>query len=289
MTQGNSTTKREPVVRIYDAERRMPPLVPYLKDTAAHVLFAYEKARLDLKAAHKDTWFGRLWNVLNPMLLGLVYWLLVSVIFGQGGSSFDDQLKTLALILGGLFLFGLPSGAMNLGARSIVSGGTFVLNTRIPRLILPIGSLISAVLNFLPSLGVYAIIHVIAGNPIGPELLWTIPLLLLLTVVSFGLAMILATLNVYFRDVASFLPYVTRIWMYLSPVIYLYTFVPEHLRWAILINPLGGIFTAWQQVVFEGTNPSWTFVASAVLWAAVLVAGGTVLFLRREREFAVRI
>ena len=137
---------RTSITRVYDAQQRMPPVRPYLRETLSHLQFAYEKARLDLKAAHKDTWFGRLWNIMNPLLLGVVYWLLVIVIFGRGGDP-ASQMDVLAQILGGLFLFALPGGALSLGAKSVVGGGTFVLNTRIPRLILPIGSLITAFLN----------------------------------------------------------------------------------------------------------------------------------------------
>lgn len=281
------TTQRTPITRVYDAEHRMPPVRPYLRETMSHLQFAYEKARLDLKAAHKDTWFGRLWNIMNPLLLGIVYWILVMVIFQSGG---DDPLRVLTQILGGLFVFALPSGALSLGARSVIGGGTFVLNTRIPRLILPIGSLVSAFLNFLPSMGVYALFHLLAGYPVGLELLWSIPIVLLLCVIAFGLATVFATLNVYFRDVASFLPYVTRIWMYLTPIIYLYTFITDKgYKWAILANPIGGVFTSWQQAVYQGVTPSVEYMGTAVLWSVVLALGGVYLFLRRERDFAVRI
>lgn len=277
-------------VRVYDAHRRLPPILPYLKETFAHLQFAYEKARLDLSGAHKDTWFGRLWNVLNPLLLGVVYFLLVVVIFGSGDSFFDDYaLKTFTQIVGGLFLFGLFSGALSLGARSIVGGGTFVLNTRLPRMILPIGSVISAFLVFLPSLLVYAVFHLIARYEVGFHLLWSIPVILILTLISLGMAMIFATLNVYFRDVASFLPYVIRIWMYLSPVIYLYTQVPDSLSWAVQVNPIGAIFVAWQQILFEATAPSVGSLGISLGWAiATLIIGG-LMFMRREREFALRI
>lgn len=274
------------VQRVYDASQRMPDIWPYLAETVNHIVFAYEKSRLDLKATHKDTWFGRLWNVLNPLLLGLVYWLLVEVIFGGGG---DDPQKTLAQILSGLFLFSFPSGAMSLGARSVVSGGTFVLNTRIPRLILPIGSTISAFLNFIPSVLIYALMHIVAGLPIGLQLLWLLPILTLLCVISLGLATTFATLNVYFRDVAAFLPYVTRIWMYLTPVIYIYTFFPEDVRWLQHLNPLGGLFIALQQVLIDGTNPSATYFLSATGWSLGVLVMGILLFLRKERDFAVRI
>lgn len=277
--------------RIYDAEHRVPPIKPYLVDTWEHLTFANEKAKLDLQAAHKNTWFGRLWNVLNPLLLGVVYWLLVIVIFGSGdGGVFDRSgLQVLAQILGGLFLFQLPSASLALGARSIVGGGSFVLNTRLPRLLLPISAVISAFRTFLPSMVVYAVIHLLAGYEIGWHLLWTVPLIGVLAVTSLGLAMAVATLNVYFRDVASFLPYVTRIWLYLTPIIYLYDNIPEILQFGLYANPIGTLFAAWQQVLFEARGPDWSFVLVAVSWAVAALVVGVVAFLRREREFAVRL
>jgi teichoic acid transport system permease protein len=270
--------------RIYDAEHRMPPIRPYLADTFAHLQFAYQKARLDLKAAHQDTWFGQLWNILNPLLLGIVYWLLVIVIFNRAGGF-----PVFVQIVGGLFLFRLASGSLSLGATSIVKSGAFVLNTRIPRLILPIGAVISAFLSFAPSLAVLAVLLVAAGYPIGIHLLWAIPIIVILIVLSLGLATLFATLNVYFRDVSSFLPYTLRIWLYLTPIIYMYHHVPAQLQWALFVNPIGGLFAAWQQVLFEGTAPSFRFLSLGIGWAIGLLIVGALMFMRREREFAVRI
>lgn len=284
------TSPRSTTTRIYDAEQKMPPIGPYLANTISHLQFAYEKAKLDLKASHKNTWFGRLWNILNPILLGMVYWLLVIVIFGAGGNLFDrENFRVLAQILGGLFLYNIPSGTLSLGARSIVGGGTFVLNTRLPRMILPIGSVISAVLTFWPSLAVYWVFHLIAGYSIGWHLLWTVPIIVVLIVTCLGLTLAVATLNVYFRDVASFLPYVVRIWLYLTPIIYLYQNIPDVLRWGLYMNPIGTLFAAWQQVLFEARSPDTVFMVTGVAWAFGCLAVGTLMFLRREREFAVRI
>jgi len=285
-----TTPEKPTITRIYDAERHLPPIGPYLSDTLSHLQFAYQKARLDLRAAHKDTWFGRLWNVLNPLLLGMVYWLLVVVIFGSGDDIFGREgLRTLTQILGGLFLYGLPSASLALGSKSIVSGGSFVLNTRLPRMLLPIGSVISAFLSFAPSMIIYVVFHLAAGYEIGFHLLWTVPLVAILVVTALGLSMVVATLNVYFRDVASFLPYVTRIWLYLTPIIYLYQNVPAALDWALYINPIGTLFASWQQVLFEGRSPDLIFVAASIGWALGSLVVGALMFMRREREFAVRI
>lgn len=278
------------VTRIYDANRRMPPILPYLADTLSHVQFAYEKARLDLRGANKDTWFGRLWNILNPLLLGSVYFLLVVVIFGGGGDIFDKQgLQTFTQIVGGLFLFSLLSASLTQGARSIIGGGTFVLNTRLPRMILPIGAVISAFLAFVPSMVVYAVFHLIADFPIGVHLFWILPIVTILVLLSLGMAMIVATLTVYFRDVASFLPYVVRIWLYLTPIIYLYTNIPASLEWTLNVNPIGVLFASWQQVLFEGRSPTPGYLLISVGWAAAAVVIGALMFMRREHEFALRL
>lgn len=272
--------------RVYDADHRMPPIGPYLAETLSHLQFAYQKALLDRTGAQKDTWFGRLWNILNPILLGVVYWLLVIVIFERGG---DRGFAVLTQILGGLFLYQLPSASLSLGARSIIGGGTFVLNTRLPRMLLPISAVIMAFLNFAPSMGLYAVFHFIADYPIGPHLLWTILILLMLCVLSLGLSLLIATLNVYFRDIASFLPYVLRMGLYLSPVIYMYSRIPDGFAWTLYLNPLGGLFASWQQVLFDGTAPSADFMLAGIGWTLTVIAAGTFLFLRRERYFAVRL
>ena len=128
-------------VRIYDANSSFPHVGTYLQETVSHLSFAIAKAKLDLRAVNRNTLLGQLWNILNPLLLSLVYWLLVVVILGGGGSIFDlEGIKILAQIVGGLFLFRFVSIALMTGAKSIVSGGAFVLNTRLSRIILPLSS-----------------------------------------------------------------------------------------------------------------------------------------------------
>ena len=105
LNEKSSSQKKD--IRIYDSESQFPPIKEYINDTLAHLRFAYEKAKLDLRAMNKNTWLGQLWNILNPLLLSLVYWLLVVVIFGTGGSIFDREgLRILTQIVGGLFLYG---------------------------------------------------------------------------------------------------------------------------------------------------------------------------------------
>ena len=277
-------------IRIYDADMRMPPIRAYLEDTFAHLRFAYEKAKLDLVAANKNTWFGQLWNILNPFLLAVIYWFLVVVLFGTGGNIFDREgMRILTQIVGGLFLWSLPSAAFNLGARSIIQGGTFILNTRIPRMILPISSVFSGFMNFAPSILVYLLFHALARYTFSLHMFWAFPIIVLIFLICLGFAMMAATGTVYYRDLASLLPFVSRMWLYLTPIIYLYTQVPDSMNWTFYANPFGSLFAAMQQILFESRNPNLNYLLSGLVWSVFSILIGVVMFLRKEREFAVRI
>ena len=112
---------------------------------------------------------------------------------------------------------------------------------------------------------------------------------LFLLLLTTGLAMLTATGNVYFRDIASFLPYVTRIWLYLTPILYLYSEMPSSVEWMIYANPLGAIFVTWQQVIFEGVTPDIAYLLTGLAWSIGLFLIGFFMFLRKERDFAIRI
>ena len=91
----NSEVAKKNRVKVYDAEASMPDVGQYISETVTHLRFAFEKAKLDLRATNKNTWLGQLWNVMNPLLLSLVYWLLIVVILGSGGNIFDLELSLI--------------------------------------------------------------------------------------------------------------------------------------------------------------------------------------------------
>jgi teichoic acid transport system permease protein len=189
----------------------------------------------------------------------------------------------------GLFAFRFVANAVTDAARSVVGGGRLILNTAFPRALLPFSSVVQSFIQFLPTVLVYAILHVVTGLPVGLHLLWTIPILALLAVVAFGVSLLAATAQVYFRDVASFLPYAMRIWMYASPVLYYAEEVPHRFKVILTANPLFPLLGSLSDVVTRGETPSARFLAEGVAWAIVVVVVGAVVFVSREREFAVRL
>ena len=262
----------------------LPPLGPYVHELWRRREFAREMARTNLRAQHFNTAFGLFWLVLNPLLLAAVYFLLVYI--RRSGSRGVDF---FAHLLAGLFAYYFISDSIRLSVKSVTGGGRLILNTAFPRALLPLSGVITAFMRFLPTLIVYIPVHIIAGLPVGPSLLWIFPLIFLMFVLASGAAMLVSALQVYFRDVKNFLPYFLRVWLYASPVLYYAKEVPDGIRWILVVNPLGGLLTAWSDVIILGHAPEADALALAAAWAFAIFVVGAGFFISREREFAVRL
>jgi|RhiMetdeSRZDD1v2_1073273.scaffolds.fasta_scaffold02923_11 ABC-type polysaccharide/polyol phosphate export permease len=262
----------------------LPPLRSYVSEVWRRREFALELSRTRLRAQHFDTTFGQLWLILNPLLLAGVYFVLVDIIRpnSRGWAFF-------AHLMAGLFAYYFVSNAMREGVKVVVKSSGLILNTAFPRALLPVSSVITAFVRFLPTLVVYLPFHVIAGLPFTLHMLWIIPIVALLTVLSTGLAMFVAAAQVYFRDLSSFLPYVLRVWLYVSPVLYYAKQVPERYKWLLDINPLAPLLTAWSDVLNFGRAPAPRDIALGAAWAFALFVGGALFYISRERDFAVRL
>jgi ABC-type polysaccharide/polyol phosphate export permease len=110
-----------------------------------------------------------------------------------------------------------------------------------------------------------------------------------LVVFAAGAAMLTATAQVYFRDLANFLPYATRIWLYTSPILFYADEVPDRFRPILAANPLYPMLDSLSDVVNRGETPSLGLLAWGLAWAVGAFVVGALVFISREREFAVRI
>ena len=262
----------------------LPPIGPYLRELWRRREFAREMSRTTLRAQHFNTMFGQLWLVLNPLLLAGVYFVLVDILrSGSRGPAF------FAHLMAGLFAYYFVSDSVRLSVKSVTGGGRLILNTAFPRALLPISAVMTAFARFLPTLIVYLPVHVIAGLPVGPELLWAFPLTGLMLVLATGAAMLVSSLQVYFRDLKNFLPYLLRVWLYASPVLYYAHEVPDRYDWLLALNPLGGLLTAWSDAINQGRTPDASSLILAVGWSFGVFIAGALFFMSREREFAVRL
>src|SRR4051795_1693995 len=262
----------------------LPPIGPYVKELWRRREFAVELSRTNLRAQHFDTAFGQLWLILNPILLGFVYFLLVDILHHHKNAN-----QFFAHLLSGLFLYYFLQQSLTQSVRSVVKGGKLILNSAFPRALLPLASVRTAFFRFMPTMIIYIPVHILTGRPFTSALLWAIPIVLILVVLASGLSLILAAGQVYFRDLDNFLPYFLRIWLYMTPVLYYAREVPEKYQWVLDVNPIGKLFTAWSDVMTFGVAPPADGILVGAAWGVGFFVVGWLFFLSRERDFAVRI
>jgi ABC-type polysaccharide/polyol phosphate export permease len=261
----------------------LPKLGKYWKSLWSRRTFISEFSKSELREQHFDSVFGQLWLVINPLLLSGVYFILIVII--RGGSDSTRYVHLTAT----LFLFYLISNSLTGGVKSITAGQRLILNTAFPRVMLPISAVIIAIFKFVPTIFVFLIIKVVVGSKFEVEMLWAIPILLITVLLALGLAITISCINVYFRDIASFLPYLTRTLLYLSPVLYEASELDPKLRVLEIVNPLFPILDSWSSALVHGQMPEISNMLQGLAWAVGIFLIGTYFFLSREREFAVRL
>lgn len=272
-------------VQVYEPHRvGLPPLLPYFRELWHRREFAAELSRAEMRSANTRTFFGQIWLVINPLLLAGVYFVLLFIIARRAdGAAFFAHLTS------GIFAYYFISGAITTGARSVVGGGALIANMSFPRLLMPMSAVRTAFFRFLPPLAVYFIIHAVTGQPWSWKMLLSVYFLGCMTVFAAGLAALFATLQVYFRDTMSFLPYFLRIWLYLSPVLWFIEQVPDKLAPFMKFNPLFSVLGGFSDLLVRSDVPPLHIWVMAAVWSVLMAVVGFLFFISREREFAVRL
>jgi teichoic acid transport system permease protein len=274
-----------PEFQVYEPHRTgLPPLRPYVRELWKRRHFAAELSRANMRAANTRTFFGQIWLVLNPLLLACVYYVLTQILSHHAGG-----LAFMAHLVAGIFAYYYVSGTISTGASSVTGSGALISNIAFPRLLMPLAALRTGFFRFLPTVPVYLVLHVAAGQPLSWKMLLGLYFLGCLTLLGAGLAAVFAAAQVYFRDVSSFLPYLLRIWLYMSPVIWFPEQVPARIAPLMRFNPLYSMLGGWTDLVVRSDVPALHIWVTSAAWAGVVGAVGCLFFVSREREFAVRL
>ncbi len=270
----------------------LPKLSVYFTELWRRREFASEMSKANMRGANSMTFFGTAWLIINPLLLALVYYFIVQVLSSGGRGGRVSGWTYFSHLTGGLFLFYFVQGSVLTGAQSVVGSGKIIINTAFPRLLMPLSAVRTGFFRFLPTLPVYFVFHVLAGNPWGWTTFVVAPLFLALLVLFVsGLAAIFAALQVYFRDTSAFLPYIMRIWLYTSPVLWTIDMISDRAAVARIapFNPLYSLLGGYGQALQLGQLPSASVWLAAIGWTLASVVVGFGYFMSRERDFAVRL
>ncbi len=257
-------------------------LAAYLRELWDRREFAWYLATSNLRARNATTALGIVWWVLNPMLLTGVYFLVFGIIFSQGRRGNPEY---LAYLMSGMFAYRFTSSVITRASSTIVNNSKLIVNLRFPRLVLPLSSVIESGIGFLVSiLAFFAISLPSTGFWPGWKLFYFAPVFLLHIMFSLGLGSLAARLAVPFRDVSNLIPYLLRIWLYLSPIIWTVDLLDDVPAWvtpAMNLNPMYHILLAYRTALL-GWELNLVHLAGSAVSGVFFLIVGTLLFRRFE-------
>jgi lipopolysaccharide transport system permease protein len=246
-----------------------------------------QMVRREVIGRYRGSTMGIAWSFFHPVLMLTVYTFVFSVIFKTRWSAESTSKTEFALLLfAGLIVFNLFAECANRAPTLILSNINYVKKVVFPLEILPWVALGSALFHALISLGVWTLAYTIFfGIPHATTLLMAVVILPLLLFIA-GLTWALAALGVYLRDVSQFIGIVTTVLMFLSPIFYPASAIPEKYRVLLNLNPLTSAVEQTRDVLFWGKVPD-PLVFLAYLAGATLVAWlGFIWFQKTRKGFA---
>jgi lipopolysaccharide transport system permease protein len=237
----------------------------------------------DLKVRYKQTAFGALWAVIQPLSLMAVFTLFLGRIDGLSPQNVPYPLFAFA----GLVPWTLFSQSLIGSSGSVVDATNLVQKIYFPRLLLPLSSIGSYLLDFAIGMAVLGLLMVYFGFLPSTAVLWLLPLTALAIATSLAAGVFLSAVNVRYRDVRYAVPFMVQIWLFASPVAYSADMIPPHLRTLYQLNPMTGVIEGFRWALLGQNEPP---PVHAVLMSAAVTAVALTIalayFRRVERTFA---
>ncbi|MCL4378569.1 MAG: ABC transporter permease [Actinobacteria bacterium] len=206
------------------------------------LLFSLTKK--ELKVKYRGSVLGFFWSLLNPVLMMLVYSFVFSIIMRQG-------VKDYAIFLvSALLPFNFLSNSINYGAGSIINNSNLVKKIYFPKEIIPLSIVFSNLINFLLELVVLFIILIIFRYPFY-RFIYFLPLIIFIQIfLVAGFALLVSSLNVFFRDLQHLISIIMMVWFFGTPIIYQLSLVPERFKFIMQINPMAVFATFYRDIFY---------------------------------------
>lgn len=236
----------------------------------------------DIKVRYKQTLVGTSWAIIQPFIAMIV----LSLFFGKLAKMPSEGTPYPIFAYSALVPWTYLVNVLSQSSNSVVSNRAVVTRVYFPRLIIPMTTVMTGLMDFCIAFAMLLVMMLFYG--IWPTAaIFTLPFFLLLGIVTaLGLGLWLAALNVKYRDIGFTLPFLTQVWFFVTPIAYPSSLVPE--RWQAIygLNPMAGVVEGFRWALLGKTEAPGMILAGSVLVAACLLIGGLYFFRHKEDTFA---
>lgn len=236
----------------------------------------------EIRVRYKQSLLGGAWAILQPLSLMVIF----SVVFGYFVKVPTDGAPYPVFSYSALLPWTLFTTSISFAAPSLVSNMGLITKVYFPREILPFASVGAALLDYLIAAVLFIVLMLIYGVAIKASILF-LPLLVAIQIILIlGISLLTSAVTVIWRDVRYVVPLALQLLMYMSPVVYPLTLVPEQWRALYLLNPMSGLIENYRRITIYGLLPAWEMLIPSALIAIVTFVAGYVYFKRAEGTFA---
>jgi lipopolysaccharide transport system permease protein len=237
----------------------------------------------DIKVRYKQTILGVLWVILQPLLSMVIF----TVFFGNFAKIPSDGLPYPVFVLLGLVFWGYFSGALSRASTSFIDNEALVKKIYFPREILCFTTVVTAFVDFSVSLVLFFIVALGYHIPFNLPFIGMIFISILITTLSSaGLGLLIASVNIKYRDVRYIIPYFLQLMLFITPVIYPLSIVRPSFQFILALNPMAGVINSLRSTLISGTITDPTHLMVSLISAVLLFIVGMLYFRRTERFFA---
>ncbi|MBI3402952.1 MAG: ABC transporter permease [Acidobacteria bacterium] len=253
-----------------------------LGDLWAYRELVYFLTWRDVKVRYKQTVLGAAWAILQPLLTMLVF----SLFFGKLAKVPSEGVPYPVFTLAALVPWTFFSNGLTQSSNSLVGNANLITKVYFPRLIVPVATILSGVIDFV--LAFVVLLAMMAYYHLTPAttVVWLPLFLLLALVASLGTGLWLSAMNVQFRDVRYTVPFLTQFWLFATPIAYPSSLLHEPWRTLFGLNPMVGAVEGFRWALFGTMAAPVAVVAMSFATALVVLVTGALYFRRMERTFA---
>lgn len=243
-------------------------------------------ARRDLVSRYRGSVLGIMWALLTPVVMIAIFTFLFAGVFGARFGATGSPWDYALYLFCGLLPWTMFQDTVQRSATSIVEHANLVKRVLFPLETLPAAQTLSALATQLFGTIALLIVAVMLRHRLSLTLLWLPLLLLPQLLLTLGASWLVSSLGVFLRDIAQGITLVLTAWMYLTPIIYPESIVPERYRGLINLNPFTALIRNYRQTILEGSNPDWPGLGYFSLFAIVIFCFGYWWFAKTRKNFA---
>lgn len=237
----------------------------------------------EIRGKYKGSFLGVLWSFLNPLLQVLIYAIIFPYIMRMQMDNY------LIYLITGIIPWTFFTASINSGMVSILTNANLIKKVYFPRIILPISSVTSALVNFAISCLIVICFVAFSGMGFSLYLLYLPLIMIIQYVLLLGIVFILSSIDLYFRDIENIIQFFVNMLFYATPILYLPAIFPENIKWIISLNPMAHIINAYRDIFYYKVSPDFLNLGIVSVISVCFMAIGYLVFDKLQRGFAEEV